>query len=373
MKYFFISALLILFLSFISCKKKEKIVEVEKEVIVYQEPTLHWNLIRNFDNYPTNKNVGNAKNANGLVVFAGSVFSLYDSIQDKYSFGYNILSNELQKTPLITNDFWVSCSSYGNILYINPLKNVFNNGFGSDIQFYLSIKNYDKKFNSFYFPNINWWQHPEIISTEKNKISILTSDSAGFPTIYCLKINVIKDQPFNGSVTIDTTYIKKIKLPAQYLTSSIGTIGENSFYRMSNVGIYKIDYKNDTNLVLPRTFQLYDIFKNANKYYAIGQEVSTIKLFSTLDSGLTWQEDYTNLKWDTQSLNYFEFDNKVLATINSQIFEVQIGSTLIFKEINNEGIKNNVITSIVKCNNKVFLTTNFGVYICNYSNFYQYK
>jgi hypothetical protein len=371
-RYFLFVIPTILLLMVFSCKKKEKVVFVEKETIVYKDSVHHWTPVAKFESYPTSKNIGNAKNIGNYVLFVGNTFSGYDSLTDKFMFWSPINPNEYQKTPLITNDFWISCM-YGSVLMLNPTRELYSGSFGGSNSFQFWANNYDKKFESYSFTNAGWWWHPEIIATDKNKIFVPARDTSGYPIVYALSVKVRKNYPFNGVDKIDTSSCKKIKFPNKYeMLRPIGTIGENALYNLNVSGTYKIDYKNDTTWLFNNR-SLYDIFKFNSTYYAIGQEAATTKLFSTSDSGSTWQVQYSNLPWEAASFNYFEMGNRIIATYHYQIFEVVIGSNLIYKELDNDGIKYNDITSIVKCNGKVFLTTNYGVYTCNYSDFFKYK
>lgn len=365
-----IAQLLLLLCIVIACKK-EKIVEVEKPI--YISETHHWNPISEFENNPSFKNVGNANYiGNGQIVFnCEGKYSIYDSISNTYQFGSEVLSSEIQKTPLIQSKFFLFCSNYNSYISVVPTKSLINGWLGGS-QLYFSMKTIDPSFYDFNFYQINWWQHPEIISTTKNKILISYRDSLNRPSILItqLKINPWVAAPSYDK--IDSLYTKKLHFPFQnYASSTKGTIGENLFYWVNTKGTYRINYSNDTTFL--GNYNLLDFFETNGKHYAITDEIG-IKLKESSDSGATWQDKVTNLPSQFGVLNYFNMDGRVFATYNSQIFEIVLGTTsLTSKEINNEGLTGNVITSVNKCNNKIIITTKTGVYYCNYSEFYQYK
>lgn len=361
--------LLILCIAF-ACRK-EKIVEVEKPVYITE--THHWNPVSDFENNPSFKNVGNANYiSNGQIVFnCEGKHVIYDSASNTYYFGFPILSSEIQKTPLIQNKFFVSCSNYNSYIWIEPTKNLVS-GLYNGPQLYFPMKTIDPSFNDFNFYQINWWQHSEIISTQKNKILISYRDSLNRPSVLITQLVVNDWSSMPGHDKVDSLYTKKIYFPySNYASSTKGAIGENLFFWVYGKGTYRINYNNDTTFL--GNYNLLDFFETNGKFYAITDEIG-IKLKESSDSGATWQDKVTNLPSQFGIINYFNMDGKVFATYNSQIFEIELGATnLTTKEINNDGLTGNVITSVNKCNNKIIVSTKSGVYYCNYSEFYQYK
>lgn len=365
-----IAQLILLLCVAVACRK-EKIVEVEKPVYITE--THHWNPVSDFENIPSYKNVGNASYiGNGQIVFnCEGKYSIYDSTTNAYRFGTEVLSSEIQKTPLIQSKFFLSCSNYNSYIFIVPTKRL-SNGWAAGSQFYFPMKTIDPTFINFNFYEINWWQHSEIISTTKNKILISYKDSLNRPSILLTQLIINDWSIYPGYDKVDSLYTKKISFPyPNYASGTRGVIGENLFFWMQLRGTYRINYNNDT--IFLGNYNLIDLFETNGKFYSITDEAG-IKLKESSDSGATWQDKVINLPSIFGSLNYFNMDGRVFATYNSQIFEIVLGSAnLTTKEINNDGLTGNVITSVNKCNNKIIVSTKSGVYYCNYSEFYQYK
>ena len=114
----------------------------------------------------------------------------------------------------------------------------------------------------------------------------------------------------------------------------------------------------------------YRIFKHNDQLYALSLD----ELYTSTDNGLTWsviQEIDRNLV----NINYRVIDHNLIGYFKGQIFHFELsdeGFTEI-KEVLNDGIENNQITSISKFSNKIYVTTLSGVFTKSIEDFLDYK
>ena len=113
------------------------------------------------------------------------------------------------------------------------------------------------------------------------------------------------------------------------------------------------------------------IFTYNGNYYATAMNNSGGLIYETTNNGETWTLQYNLNNRGTVIIN---FDNNLIAIYQSQLWQVTLGATSIsFKEIVNDGLTGKTITGLVKCNNKVWISTNGGVFYRPYNQFYQFK
>ncbi|MBS1651603.1 MAG: hypothetical protein JSU07_06285 [Bacteroidetes bacterium] len=108
-------------------------------------------------------------------------------------------------------------------------------------------------------------------------------------------------------------------------------------------------------------------FTYSNNYY-----ITTYngKIYQSSDLGETWSIAYTL----GEGVNIVNFDNQLIGFRFNQLWLVNLTpSAITFKTILCDGLENKMITSIIKYNNIVWVTTNSGVFAKPYNNFYTYK
>ena len=71
---------------------------------------------------------------------------------------------------------------------------------------------------------------------------------------------------------------------------------------------------------------------------------------------------------------YYDVDNEIIASSMDRLFHINIqDNKAIVKEIDNDGLKANYITSVSKFKENVYVTTLTGVYYISYKEFFNYK
>jgi hypothetical protein len=146
---------------------------------------------------------------------------------------------------------------------------------------------------------------------------------------------------------------------------------KNRFFVGVGDTTYLIREDFSTKAVMTNFSPFLSIFTYNGNYYATAMNNYGGLIYETTDNGETWTLQYTLSNRGTVVIN---FDNNLIAIYQSQLWLVALGATSIsFKEIVNDGLTGKTITGLVKCNNKVWITTNGGVFYRPYSNFYQYK
>lgn len=372
MKYFFISALLILFLSFISCKKKEKIVEVEKEVIVYQDPQHKWKRITSFDASYSSKILNTKKLTNGKVLFFSDYYYVqYDSVTNSFINAEQAYSSERQKRSLITDSFFVRCGDNSVNLYPTIR---FGSGNYQATDRFVPLSYYDPKFTYLYFKNNSFGT--DIIGCN-NKFLIpyyydnFIGPSAKYLAFKTKYIQTSGSYP-NYAIAIDTFKIFKdtINIFGNY---PIKNIGKNLFFTMFNGKNYILNDNLDTTFI--NNYHYYGMFYYNNLQYAIVNSFGTVYFMSTNNDGYSWQIIAGNINPNYQTLRFSVFNGKIIAySFANQIWEIQLNSnSLTAKELSNDGLENCLITSVECSNNRVFISTNNGVFERPFTEFIDYK
>ena len=143
-------------------------------------------------------------------------------------------------------------------------------------------------------------------------------------------------------------------------------LGLGETYRINSNGIFSLVHEGG----LERVFQ-----KNDTLY---GVEYDG--LFSSINNGKSWfkisdlvlnPEDIST--W-LRHFQYYDVDNEIIASSMDRLFHINIqDNKAIVKEIDNDGLKANYITSVSKFKENVYVTTLTGVYYISYKEFFNYK
>ena len=356
---------------FFSCKKKETIVEVEKEVIVYQEPGYKWKRNIYFDKNFSTTITNSRRLFDGLILFTTNNYNiLYDSAQNKFSAVTQRYSYEKQVRPLITKEYYLEVNDYainiyntdkinGNVLgYINGL---------------LLPKNIDSNFLAYDFKN-NYLSGDLVGNSNKFVYPYFTKDNKSKYAIIKIKKEPTSSSFPDNAIVIDTF---KTITNLNYVSTNrlTGVIGNNLFFTCGNNKNYIVNNDLDTIYINSNVYNC--IFKVNNLYYSFCGGVALggdTKLLSTSDEGLTWQIVSSGLNYQFQILNYVNVGDKLIAFYVGQMWEVIINNnTLAIKELSNDGLDNKLINAITMSNGRVFVGTNNGVFERPFSEFIDYK
>jgi hypothetical protein len=121
------------------------------------------------------------------------------------------------------------------------------------------------------------------------------------------------------------------------------------------------------------------VFSYKGTNYAIvrtvGKRCCQTCLIKTLDDGLTWQELVCGINNNFEDLTFCEIGDKLIAySFANQLWEVTLTENSISaKELDNNGLENKRIKALNYCNNRVFISTESGVFERPYNEFIDYK
>jgi hypothetical protein len=112
------------------------------------------------------------------------------------------------------------------------------------------------------------------------------------------------------------------------------------------------------------------VIKNRFELYGIGGS----KIYKSTDHGNSWQLLGENIDQLYQFFNFSVIENEIIMYRFSQLFHVEIGDTRIeAKEIDNDGLEGNSISSLSQFDGKVYVTTFSGMYTRSIEDFFTYK
>ncbi|MBA3680553.1 MAG: hypothetical protein H0W73_05235 [Bacteroidetes bacterium] len=367
---------LFIILIFFSCKKKEKIVETEKEVVIYQEPIYKWSRVKFFDQQQSS-DIKNTVNLSGNRLFFYSTNNLfaYDSASNSFQDNLNTTPTDLQVIPVINNNY-CTLLSHGFIRFVPTTTTIPVSWQNSS---FINILNLDSAFYDFHF--LSRYKTGEMIGNENNLIvPYHTASSMSNINYLCIKLKKYTQNSSTPSTTFIVDTFKKIKTNPSNTPQSdytFSAIGSNFLVRLNDSKNYIINPAFDTILINNNWF-FKTAFKYNNKQYAIVYTPS-LKLASTIDEGLTWVPEY-DLGSSYEYFNYSVVGNKLIAYtsnpyVNSNnIYEIILSpSGGQVKELVNDGLNNVTIRSVNMVNNRVFISTNNGVFERAYSEFIEYK
>lgn len=359
----------------LSCKKKEKIVEVEKEVIVYQDPVYKWKRVDAFKNAGS-EFIRNAHRASGgFIYFAENSFNVvYDSVKDKFTFLQGS-PFERQLKPLLTNNYVIQRSDFAiNILPHNNLPDFYLAY--SEKQLYM--QNIDSNFNNFriIYPVFEG----EVIGNNNKLLMCYQTKNFIGLNYLAVKLKFPAMSWFNDpSFVVQVDTFKKIADPTALSSDRmIGNVGNNLLFTMGDIKNYVLDDNLDT-VFVNNTYLYNDVFSYKGTNYAIvrtvGKRCCQTCLIKTLDDGLTWQELVCGINNNFEDLTFCEIGDKLIAySFANQLWEVTLTENSISaKELDNNGLENKRIKALNYCNNRVFISTESGVFERPYNEFIEYK
>ena len=347
---------------FNSCKKDTP--AVTKTIIEHDTVQHAWQAEPEFNN--RDQYVSTVFVANGKAFFYGMqyYYYVYDSISNGWSIGF--APNPTSSRPAVNKDFFATAdlndSNFGLQSYAS-----------SSIapSYVTTFKYFDTSFISspfcYYF------------SPLCNQIDISDSNRVIFPVnttdnskcyFYLMDVKF----SLNSAPSFTVNNFAKISLGYFHFNSQsrVNTVHlKNRFFIGIGDTTYLIREDYSIKPVMTNFQPFLSIFTYNGNYYTTAMNNYNGLIYETTDNGETWTLQYTLNNRGTVLIN---FDGKLIAIYNDQFWLVTLSPTSInFKELVNDGLTGKTITGLVKCNNKVWITTNGGVFYRAYSNFYQYK
>jgi len=233
----------------------------------------------------------------------------------------------------------------------------------------ISIKRIDNSFVYSHF--INYWSSECMKINSENQILIPynTSDNSVSFQLIDMKINTddkywIDDTLKTKKITISSgspqtnlTFVYSLFSNKDYYFATLENAykikSDGSFSKILDGRVSKFFHKNDTLYSLVSGF-IYQSTNDGDSWINIGAIPQNFDMLNYLD--------------------YYLVNNEIIGTYNAQLFHLIINkNTLTVKEIDNDGLVNNSITSVSKYHDKVYVTTLSGVYYINYKDFFNYK
>lgn len=340
-----------------SCKKDTPTTPITKTII--EHDTIKYAWLPEPEFYNGDQDISMAYAANGKVLFYGTQYNYY--IYDSISNGWGAVGAVTQlsnRMPAVNKTFFAIEDLNNNFIIVNPYVS-------SQPSYATTFKNFDTNFVSFPLGLVNYQLSGSVGISDSNRIlfPVRTNDQTK-NYFYLLDAKFNQN---NNQITISNFH--KITLGSYIgVTYLINTTQfKNRFFVGSGDTTYLVREDYSSKPIAHEVF--IGTFLYNGSCYAIGSATGTV--YASNDNGENWSPKYTLNNPSTVIIN---FDNKLIAIVGGQLWEVTLTPTNIsFKEINNDGIAGKTISGIVKCNNKVWITTNGGVFYRPYSNFYQYK
>ena len=351
--------MLLTILLFNSCKKDTP--AVTKTIIEHDTVQHAWQTEPEFNN--RDQYVSTAFAANGKAFFYGMQYYYYsyDSIKG-WSAGFAPTTLPFSR-PAVNKDFFATATLGGNNFDLQ------NYTFSSTAPNYSStFKYYDTNFVSFpvYQSLSPLCNQLDISDSGRVIYPVITTDNSKY-YFYLLNVKFSESTPVFSVNNFKKIALGKLNNPS---FTNIVHLKDRFFVSVGDT-TYLIREDCSVKPVMTTFEPFLSVFTYNGIYYATAQDNYSGLIYQTTDNGETWSLQYTLNNRGTVLIN---FDGKLIAIYNDQFWLVTLGPTSInFKELINDGLTGKIITGLVKCNNKVWITTNGGVYYRPYANFYQYK
>ncbi|RYF70945.1 MAG: hypothetical protein EOO39_14815 [Cytophagaceae bacterium] len=181
--------------------------------------------------------------------------------------------------------------------------------------------------------------------------------NGGLINIALITVNV----PSPPYIQLKTDNTKIIDLPSGNFLYAISSIGRY-FLVSAGSGTYRILPDGSYQKTYPYSFLNLFTFKGV-VYGITTANTGTLKLAASTDQGNTWSILVDQLPDAYRLFNYKTVNNQLIATYNSQLFQLTITpTTLSTVELDNTGLYGNKITSVAQFRNTVYVSTLSGVF-----------
>ena len=344
---------------FNACKKDPP--AATTKIIIEHDTVQHaWQTEPRFNNLDQDISVAYAAN-NGKVFFYGTQYYCY--VYDSASNGWgliNTISPLAYRRPAVNKAFFAAATVTNNFGLQTYTASSYLPSYGGN------FKSFDTNFTAFpeYLLNYPLTNIADISDSNRVLFPVLTTDNT--KNYYYLLDTKIS---YSSTPSFTVSNFHKLALGVfngidnQFTTTHLN----NRFFIGHADTTYLVREDFSIKVVLNNDIFLSVFLYNGN-YYATSISGN---IYETTNNGETWSLQFTI---NPRGTAIFNFDNNLIAIYQSQLWQVTLGATSIsFKEIVNDGLTGKTITGLVKCNNKVWITTNGGVFYRPYNQFYQFK
>lgn len=365
MKHINLPCFLILTLISISCKKTvvvEKIVEVEKKYAwtEIKEAQLSFNNRKQLNSILINDSTVGFINNDGLFAMNANSLKFNSNLGGFYGFGSSTVGNK----PTASNEMLVT--AYRDYAKVVSVASPVLSGGSAPIN---PSYNKDSTFLEFQEPYINNISPQAIV---KNRFVLLP---------YLSKLSSLQKQ-FAYLVTVSpntfgglkTDSINPLQFNARSSTFESGLYYINSFNDRFFISygddFYRVDTSGNIKSFGAPMYSISGMFKLGDNLFAVNPNG---RIYQSTDKGENWTL-FTTLDSIWGFIGFQQIGNEAFAIYRDQIWQLTLdGGTLTIKELVNEGMERSVITSIIKCSDKVFVTTKYGVYYRQLDKFKEFK
>ncbi|MFC0182879.1 hypothetical protein [Pseudarcicella hirudinis] len=233
----------------------------------------------------------------------------------------------------------------------------------------ISMKDQDPAFYHFDFPE--YWQSEciGINNLDQCLIPYQAKESGASNALKFMAVNLkVSKNAQNGFDKVEASSVKRIKIDNNTgAIISLHTINNFFYITCANMTL-RISPDLKVNII--NKVKFYRIFSLNGAIYGFTES----QLYKSTDNGLNWVSIASNIANTFSKLNYYLIGGKICGAYNSQIFIFEFANNqMTTRELANDGIGGNTITSISEFNKKIFVTTLSGVFTKKSDKFLTYK
>lgn len=358
-----------------ACKKT-----VTKEVIVTDTVQHAWKQITNYNMYANtlfnSANIGDTQ----LVVAGNTSYILCASLNGSgtnYLMGYPYIGTSLFKpatsTPYINKDLCAYRADTALYIMAVPVVNSYA---------YITYKpRYTAGYYSAFvpaeqYPSLTYPTSVYPVIGNKYLLTPVEFSGNGNTQVHFDLLSFDYKQSLSINGFLDTPAVKRITVTSDPSTIGFYSSGYfcasfyNKFFVYYGGQFFRVDTTGNVKTFgyMPASgtsaYGVYNMFTANNMLFVKSGAI----LFYSQDQGESWQvfNDYSSMGSTVGMLVFRNVGTKLYATIadqDSQLWKVTFTDRVInFAEINNDGLENNIVTSITQCGRYDFITTATGIF-----------
>jgi hypothetical protein len=272
-----------------------------------------------------------------------------------------VLDYPYGKKLAITKNIFVEISLISHNLRIARVKDPVN----SNLSPLIDLKMYDEYFVNY---NFDWYVYNQsLVINDLNQvlITVYTSTPDNKVYLYLLDIDITKD-------VLKISKFKKIAVAG--IANLLGGYPnyvkaiDDFFFVSTSGGTQKVYSDGTIKTVL--NSRILEVFKKDEKLYAFFEPT---QLFISEDNGETWKI-LAGIDSNLTNVLYYQVGDSVTFYKGSQLFTAKFGNAnYSIRELKNDGLEGNQITSISEFNDSIYVTSYSGVFYKPKSQFFQSK
>jgi len=349
----------------ISCKKTvvvEKIVEVDKQYAwtELKDLSLSFNNRIQLNSILINDSTVGFINNDGLFGMNANTLKFNSNLGGFYGFG----SSTVGEKPTATNEILVT--AYRDYAKAVSVASPVLTGGSAPIN---PAYNNDSTFLEFQKPYISNISPQAIV---KNRFillpffSKLSSQQKQFAYFVSVSPKISAGLKTNSIITLQFNAMSSIFASGLYYINSFN----DRFFTSYGDDFYRVDTSGNIKSFGAPMYSISGMFTLSGYLFAVNPNG---RIYISSDNGENWSL-FTTLDSIWGLIRFQQIGDEAFAIYRDQIWQLTLeGSTLTIKELVNEGMERTVITSIIKCSDKVFVTTKYGVYYRMWDKFKEFK